>query len=262
MHPCLIYLKIYLNHKGKKLEMFGMRHFAIPSRRPPRRAADTAARAVITAMAGRHGRTAVRLRRRHDARRTHAGAGRPSPAGARPDRRATAPRLRDHQGARGEDPGLVRAEPGHRLSDADLSRRKPATSPRRRTERSGSTASPAKAARTWKATAHSSMQCWTGSTRSASACARAAAMRITTAGGDRRVSRLVQAALENLRDVAASERSSGGATHLKRARKPRLVRRCWRAAASPRFLEENQRVTISARPIGQGSAPGRRGPPP
>ena len=32
-----------------------------------------------------------------------------------------APRLRDHQAGRGEDLGLVLAEPGHRLSDADLS---------------------------------------------------------------------------------------------------------------------------------------------
>ncbi len=48
---------------------------------------------------------------RYDARRPHAGTGRPPPPGAGADRRAAAPRLRDHQGAGGQDRGLVRAEP-------------------------------------------------------------------------------------------------------------------------------------------------------
>src|SRR5262249_55313263 len=64
----------------------------------------------------RHGR------RRNDAGGANAGAGRLALDRARPDRGATAPRLRDHQGARGEDRRLVLAEPWHRLSDADLSR--------------------------------------------------------------------------------------------------------------------------------------------
>src|SRR4051794_3523778 len=61
-------------------------------------------------------------RRRDDARRPHAGAGRFASDRACPDRRAAAPRLRDHQAARGQDRRLVFTQPGHRLSDAHLSR--------------------------------------------------------------------------------------------------------------------------------------------
>ena len=46
--------------------------------------------------------------------------GRPAADRARADRRAAAPRLRDHQAARGQDRRLVLAEPRHRLSDPHL----------------------------------------------------------------------------------------------------------------------------------------------
>ena len=84
----------------------------------PHAAAGVGMSAPARAGAGarRHGR------RRHDARRPHAGAGRSAPDRAGADRRAAAPRLRDHQGARGQDRRLVLAQPGHRLSDAHLSR--------------------------------------------------------------------------------------------------------------------------------------------
>jgi sulfonate transport system substrate-binding protein len=69
----------------------------------------------------RLGRTS-RRGRRHDACRAHAGAGRLALDRARAHRRAAAPRLRDYQGARGEDRRLVLAEPGHRLPHPHLSR--------------------------------------------------------------------------------------------------------------------------------------------
>ena len=156
--------------------MFGMRHFehhcagkwgggramARPARlrRPPR-----------------HGR------RRHDARRPHAGAGRPAADRARADRRAAAPRLRDHEGAGGQDRGLVRAEPGHRLSDADLSRGD------RLRHRAGRGRQEAlhhhrrKAARISTRTATSSMRCSSASPPSARRSRAGAAAATTTTSG-------------------------------------------------------------------------------
>ena len=183
--------------------MFGMRHFG--SHCEDRHAAGRHGRwgRHHRHGGGRHGRGGGFGRRRHDARRPHAGAGRPSPAGAGADRRAAAPRLRDHQGAGGEDRGLVRAEPRHRLSDADLSRRGRLRHRAGRRRQAALHHHRRRPRLSGRATARSSMRCWSGSTRSASGCARAAATRTTTAGAAARVPRLVRAALENLREVAA-----------------------------------------------------------
>ncbi len=117
------------------------------------------------------------------------------------DRRSAAPRLRDHQAGRGEDRGLVLAEPRHRLSDADLSRRSRLCHRFDRRLQRSSTPSPTKAAPISKPIATSSTSCSTGWPRSASASTAGAATRAASARIAARCRRWSRPTLDHLRET-------------------------------------------------------------